>query len=330
MGGDKAPFEIVKGACLAASELGVLIDLVGRREVIEVCLEKLGGEGIRAEVGIIDAPDVVEMEDDPSTVTRRKKDASMNVALRLLSEGKGDAVVSAGSTGALLSGATLITKRVRGIRRAALAPVLPNGGKGTILIDCGANAECTPEYLMQFAYMGSFYSQKILGCEKPRVGLLNIGAEESKGTQLQLDTYKLLKDADSAGRLNFIGNVEAREALMGGVDVLVADGFSGNIALKSFEGAVSVLMGSIKGILKKKRNALAGMIVKKDFTRLKKSMDPKEVGGTALLGISKPVVKAHGNSDARAIKNAIRQAVTFTQADVISEIVANIEHMKLG
>lgn len=330
MGGDKAPLEIVKGAAQAAEEFDVSVTLVGRREVILDCLRQLGKTpgGL---LDIQDAREVVDMEDEASLATRQKRDASMTVALRLLAEGDGDAVVSAGSTGALLTGATLIVKRVRGIRRAALAPVMPNGGKGMVLVDCGANVECTPEYLLQFAYMGSFYSRHILGCESPKVALLNNGAEEIKGTPLQRDTYQLLKAASAAGRLNFVGNVEAREILGGGADVVVTDGFSGNILLKSYEGAVAMLLSHIKDILQKdKRSRLAAMLIKGDLTQLKKTMDPGETGGTALLGISKPVVKAHGNSDARAIRSAIRQAVMFAKAEVIPEIEANIEYMKIA
>ncbi|MCL2344135.1 MAG: phosphate acyltransferase PlsX [Firmicutes bacterium] len=330
MGGDKAPFEIVKGAVDAAEEFDISVILVGRREEILGSLSKLGkAEGGR--IALRDARDVVDMEDEAALATRQKKDSSMTVALKMLSAGEGDAVVSAGNTGALLTGATLIVKRVRGIRRAALAPVLPNSGKGMVLIDCGANAECTPEYLLQFAYMGSFYSKCILGCESPRVALLNNGVEEGKGTALQLETYALLKTAHSAGRLNFTGNVEAGRVLSGDVDVVVADGFSGNILLKSYEGATGMLLKFIKDILtKNKRNMLAAAVIKSDMMALRKDMDPNEIGGTALLGISKPVVKAHGSSDARAIRSAVRQAILFSKAGAIREIEANIEYMKIA
>ena len=209
MGGDNAPQAPVLGAIRAKRELGVDVTLVGRREDIE---KHLGGEkGIE----IVDAREVITMEDDPSTATRRKKDSSLAVALTMLKDGKGDAVVSAGSTGALLTGATLTVKRIRGIRRAALAPVIPNGGKGVMLIDCGANVECTSEYLLQFAFMGSFYSKHILGCANPRVGLLNNGTEETKGTELQKQAYTLLKRVSDEGRINFIGNIEGSAALSG-------------------------------------------------------------------------------------------------------------------
>lgn len=326
MGGDLAPDEIVKGAVHAQQELGAEIVLVGQRAAIETCLRNK-----QAKLEIIDASEVITMDDDPSTATRRKKDASMTVALNMLRDGKGDAVVSAGSTGALLTGATLIVKRIHGIRRAALAPVLPNGDAGVMLIDCGANADCTPEYLLQFAYMGKFYTHDLLGCDNPRIGLLNIGAEETKGTELQKQTYALLKEAHEAGRLNFVGNVEARDVFSGNVDVLVCDGFSGNVLLKCIEGTAMMLMKRLKGIFyKNTANKLAAAVLKKDVYALKSLFDPSEVGGTALLGISKPVIKAHGSSDARAIRSAVRQAITFIDSDVIGSIEKNVAYMRIS
>lgn len=330
MGGDNAPEEIVKGAVIAASEFGVQICLVGRREDVVRCLENEGISLPTDRIEIVHADEIITMEDDPSTATRRKKNSSMAVALKLLSQGAGDAVVSAGSTGALLTGATLTVKRIRGIRRAALAPVLPNGGNGVMLIDCGANVECTPEYLLQFAYMGSFYAKKIMGCENPRVALLNVGTEETKGTELQKHTYNLLKKAHEAGRINFVGNAEASDLFLGSIDVMVTDGFSGNILLKGTEGAVKFLLGKIVGILKGSRKAkVAALMIRGDLSDFKVAMDVSEVGGTALLGISKPVIKAHGSSDARAIRSAIKQAIRFIEAGMIREIEENIEFMKL-
>ena len=221
MSGDNAPAEIVAGAVRAHDELDVELVLVGRESEISSCLGQRSPE-----FEIVNAEEVITMEDDPSTATRRKKDASMTVALRMLSEGRGDAVISAGSTGALLTGATLITGRIRGIRRAALAPVLPAGEHGVMLIDCGANVECTPEYLLQFAFMGSFYAKKILGCEDPKVGLLNVGTEDTKGGELQHAAFALLKEASESGRLNFAGNIEGNDVFAGKVDVVVTDGFT--------------------------------------------------------------------------------------------------------
>lgn len=326
MGGDKAPEEIVKGAVMARRQLGVDVTLVGRREDVEACLKKEGCN----DIDVADAREVITMEDEPSTATRRKKDSSMAVALNLLRDGAGDAVVSAGSTGALLTGATLTVKRIRGIRRAALAPVLPAGEHGVMLIDCGANVECTAEYLLQFAFMGSFYARKLMGCEKPRVGLLNVGTEDTKGGQLQHQTFALLKKAHEEGRIQFIGNVEGTGVFSGDVEVVVSDGFTGNVLLKTTEGVIKYMMTQLKGVFYKNgRNKLAAAVLKKDLAAMKKSMDVNEVGGTALVGISKPVIKAHGSSNAASIFAAVRQAVAFVQSGLIEDITENIEYMKL-
>lgn len=327
MGGDNAPEAIVKGAVYARDRLGVEICLVGRTEDIERCLDGVDRSGI----SIVDAPEIITMEDDPSTAVRRKKNSSMAIALNLLKNGEGDAMVSAGSTGALLTGATLIVKRVHGVRRAAMAPVFPSRENGLMLIDCGANAECTPEYLLQFGYMGSFYAKRIMYIDNPRVGLLNIGVEETKGGELQHETYKLLRQAKEAGRINFVGNVEASTMLMGGVDVVVADGFSGNIALKTAEGVAKWLFTELKDVFKMStKNMLAAAVVKKDVKGLAKKIDPNEVGGTALLGISKPVIKAHGSSGDEAFFAAIRQAKSFAESGLINDIAENVEYMRIS
>ena len=326
MGGDNAPEAIVKGSVYARDRLGAEIVLVGRREEIERYI----GDN-RDGIEIVDARDVVTMEDDPSTATRRKKDSSMTVALNLLKNGGGDAMVSAGSTGALLTGATLIVKRIRGVRRAAMAPVLPSRENGLMLIDCGANAECTPEYLLQFAYMGSFYARRMMGLDDPRVGLLNIGVESTKGGQLQHDTYKLLTRVKEEGRLNFVGNVEASTMLLGGVDVVVTDGFSGNIALKTAEGVAKWLFTELKEVfMMSTKNKLAAAVIKKDVKGIAKRIDSNEVGGTAFLGISKPVIKAHGSSGDEAFFAAIRQAMAFAEAGIVEDIEKNIDYMKIS
>lgn len=326
MGGDNAPEAIVKGSVYARDRLGSELVLVGRQEEIE---KYLGDD--RHGIEIVDAREVISMEDDPSTATRRKKDSSMTVALSLLKNGGGDAMVSAGSTGALLTGATLIVKRVKGVRRAAMAPVLPSSENGIMLIDCGANAECTPEYLLQFAYMGSFYARRMMGLSDPRVGLLNIGVEPTKGGALQHESYKLLTKAKEDGRINFVGNVEASTMLLGGVDVVVTDGFSGNIALKTAEGVAKWLFGELKGVfMSSTKNKLAAAVVKKDVKGIAKRIDPNEVGGTAFLGISKPVIKAHGSSGDEAFFAAIRQAMAFAEADIVGDIEKNIDYMKIS
>ena len=324
MGGDNAPQEIIKGALRAKHELGIDLILVGQEEAIRACLP--AGE----DVEIVDAREIITMEDDPSTATRRKKDSSMAVALRLLKEGAGDAVVSAGSTGALLTGATLTVKRIHGIRRAALAPVLPAGEHGVMLIDCGANVECTAEYLLQFAFMGSFYAQKLMGVPEPRVGLLNVGTEDTKGGELQHQAFDLLQQAGRQKRIRFVGNIEGTDVFSGNVDVVVTDGFTGNVLLKSAEGIIKFMMHSLKDVFYKSTiNKLAAAVLKKDLAAMKKSMDVNEVGGTALVGISKPVVKAHGSSNEASFFAAIRQAKQFAESGIIDDIIANIDNMRL-
>ena len=251
MGGDNAPVEIVKGALQGQKRFGVDVILTGDTTAILKAVESCGLTTLPKGVEIAHADEVVEMCDDPATVFRRKKNTSMGLGLNMVKDGKGDAFISAGSTGALLTGATLIVKRVRGIRRAAMAPLIPTSTGKAVLIDCGANADCTAEYLVQFAYLGSFYARRVMGIEKPRVGLLNIGAEESKGTDLQRETLALLREAGEAGHLNFIGNIEAKEAIKGGCDVIVTDGFSGNVMLKTMEGVGSLAGTALKGIFKK-------------------------------------------------------------------------------
>ena len=330
MGGDNAPLEIVRGALDANRNHGVEIILVGRTAEVLKAVEACGQKSLPAGVEIKDAKEVVEIADDPAMAFKQKPDSSLTVGLNLLKDGAGDAFVSAGSTGALLSGATLVVKRIRGIRRAAMGPQIPTAGGRAVLCDCGANAECTPEYLLQFAYLGSYYAQRVMGIEKPRVGLLNIGAEEEKGDTLRHETYALLEEAGREGRLNFIGNIEANTALLGGADVIVADGYSGNILLKTVEGAAKLLLGEMKkAFLSSTKSKLGALLVKDSLGNVKKLLDPSEVGGTPFLGISKPVLKAHGSSDARAIRNAVFRAVEYAQSGIIADVEAHIDVMKV-
>ncbi|CDC68183.1 phosphate acyltransferase PlsX [Oscillibacter sp. CAG:155] len=330
MGGDNAPGAIVQGALEANRTHGLEILLVGRTEEVLRAVEACGEKSLPAGVEIKGATEVVEIADDPATAFKMKKDSSLTVGLNLLKEGAGDAFVSAGSTGALLAGATLVTKRIRGIRRAAMGPSIPVLGGQAILCDCGANAECTPEYLLQFAYLGSFYAQRVCGVERPRVGLLNIGAEAEKGDNLRHETYPLLQTAAEQGQLNFIGNVEANDVMLGKADVVVTDGFTGNILLKGLEGTAKFLLKELKGVfLASTRGKLAAGMVKGDLEQMKKLLDPSEVGGTPFLGISKPVIKAHGGSDARAITNAVLRAAEYAQSGFIDDIAANIDHMRV-
>ena len=328
MGGDNAPLEIVRGALDANRNHGII--LVGRTAEVLKAVEACGQKSLPAGVEIKDAKEVVEIADDPAMAFKQKPDSSLTVGLNLLKDGAGDAFVSAGSTGALLSGATLVVKRIRGIRRAAMGPQIPTAGGRAVLCDCGANAECTPEYLLQFAYLGSYYAQRVMGIEKPRVGLLNIGAEEEKGDTLRHETYALLKEAGEAGRIHFIGNVEANEAMMGTADVIVTDGFTGNVMLKTMEGVGKFLLKSLKEMfLSSTKTKLAAGLVKGDLGQMKKLLDPSEVGGTPFLGIQKPVIKAHGGSNARAIENAVLRAKEYAESGFIADIQANIEHMRV-
>ena len=330
MGGDNAPAAVVQGALDAHRLHGVDILLVGRAAEVLRVVEACGEKTLPAGVELRDASEVVEIADDPATAFKVKKDSSLTVGLNLLKAGEGDAFVSAGSTGALLSGATLLVKRIRGIRRAAMGPVIPTLGGRAVLCDCGANAECTPEYLLQFAYLGNYYAKRVLGVEKPRVALLNIGAEEEKGDTLRHEAYALLQAAAEAGRLHFTGNIEASDVMMGGADVVVADGFAGNVMLKSLEGTGKFLLKELKKMfLSSTRTKLAAAMVKGDMADMKKLLDPGEVGGTPFLGISKPVIKAHGSSDARAVCNAVLRAREYAESGFIADIEANIGVMKL-
>ena len=330
MGGDNAPLEIVKGALAGQKHWGVDIALTGDESAIRDALAQCGQGELPQGVEIVPTSQTVDMCDDPATVFRRKKDTSMGVGLTMLREGKGDALVSAGSTGALLTGATLIAKRIHGIRRAAMAPVIPTTTGRAVLIDCGANAECTPEYLVQFAYLGNFYAKHVLQLEQPRVALLNIGTEDSKGTDLQKNTLERLRQADAAGHMHFIGNIEAKEAIKGGCDVIVTDGFSGNILLKTMEGVGSFAGSALKGMFKKNLlTKLAALAVMPGLNEFKSKLDPNKVGGTAFIGISKPVIKAHGASNAEAIENAIGQAAQFASSGLIEAIEEHIEIIKI-
>lgn len=330
MGGDNAPLEIVRGALDANRNYGVEIILVGRTAEVLKAVEACGQKSLPAGVEIKDAKEVVEIADDPAMAFKQKPDSSLTVGLNLLKDGAGDAFVSAGSTGALLSGATLVVKRIRGIRRAAMGPQIPTAGGRAVLCDCGANAECTPEYLLQFAYLGSYYAQRVMGIEKPRVGLLNIGAEEEKGDTLRHETYALLKEAGEAGRIHFIGNVEANEAMMGTADVIVTDGFTGNVMLKTMEGVGKFLLKSLKEMfLSSTKTKLAAGLVKGDLAEVKKLLDPSEVGGTPFLGISRPVIKAHGSSDAKAICNAVLRAKEYAESGFIADVERDVALMKV-
>lgn len=329
MGGDLAPKAPVLGALQAQQKYGCDVVLVGQEDAIRAVLAQEGVTTLPQGVEIQNATEVVEICDNPSTAWRTKKDSSLTVGLKLLKSG-GDAFLSAGSTGAVLSAATLLIKRIPGIRRAAVAPAVPTGSGKAVLIDAGANADCTPEYMVQFAFMGSFYAKQILGVAAPRVGLLNIGAEPSKGSEQYKQVHQLLQEAGDQGRIHFIGNVEGNSAVKGAADVIVCDGFTGNIFLKTLEGTASFLMHELKDIFFTNLSTkLSALILKKHLAGMQKKVDPREIGGTALLGIQKPVIKAHGSSDAYAICSAVGQAIQFAQSSLVSDIEANIDSMTL-
>lgn len=322
-GGDNAPLEILKGCAQAHAEYGAELILTGDETIIaRVAKENdISLEGCE----IVHAPDVISMEDDPSDIRKSKSESSMAVGLKLLAQGRGDAFVSAGSTGALVVGATMFVKRIKGIKRAALAPVMPSNSGCYMLIDSGANVECRPEMLQQFGVMGSTYMNRVIGVKNPRVGLINVGMEDSKGGPLQHEAFALLKKSP----VNFIGNVEARDVPDNACDVAVCDGFTGNVVLKLTEGVSSVLMGNIKAIFKKNfMTKIAAMMLMGGIKELKKKMDYNEYGGAPLLGIAKPVFKAHGSSKATALKNAIRMSMDFAKNNVIGEIESRLEDIK--
>ncbi len=319
-GGDNAPLEIVKGASLASVEQQVEITLCGDKQIIEGIIKE-NALSFFGELVIVHTTDVISMHDEPTSILKAHSECSMALAFKELSEGRADAFVSAGSTGAVLVGATLIVKRIKGIKRPAIGTLIPSPDKPYLMLDMGANAECRPEMLCQFGVMASAYMEKAEGRENPTIALLNIGTEDTKGDTLRLESYKLLSEAP----INFVGNIESREMPKGVCDAVVTDGFTGNIALKLIEGTSITLFSLIKKVLYKSLpNKLAALVLKKDLYSLKSMMDSNEVGGAPILGVQKPVIKAHGSSNAKAIKNAINQARIFCEKEVIKAISENI------
>lgn len=314
-GGDNAPLEIIKGSALAEKEFGVQIVLCGNKEVIEKCINDNNIKFDNLE--IVHTDDVISMHDDPTSLLKAHKDSSMAVAFRELAEGRADAFVSAGSTGAVVVGGTFIVKRIKGVKRPALAAMLPSPDSHYMMMDIGANAECRPEMLLQFGVMASAYLERVEGIENPTVGLLNIGTEDTKGTELQKEAYVLLKNSE----LNFVGNVESRELPAGPCDAVITDGYTGNIALKLIEGTATTLFSMLKPVFTKNLlTKLSFLTLKSGLRGVKRKMNASEVGGAPLLGTKKPVFKAHGNSDAYAFKNAIGKAMLFAKNDVIGSI----------
>jgi len=323
MGGDNAPVSIVKGSIDAIKEYGVDILLVGNEEILQKEIDKYNFD--KSKIEILHASEVITNEEDPALGIRRKKDSTVVVGLNALKENKGDFFVSAGSTGALLAGGLFITKRIKGINRAALTTVYPTNNGVSLLVDAGANIDSKAEYLDQFALMGSIYIEEVLGVNNPKVGLANIGAEAEKGNELTKSAYKLLENND---HINFIGNVEGRDIPLGMADVIVADGFVGNIILKVTEGVAISLMGQIKdALMTNTKSKLGALLIKPSLKTLQGKLDYREYGGAPLLGTLQPIIKAHGSSDEFAIKNAIRQGITFTNKEVISIIEENLKQI---
>lgn len=330
MGGDNAPLAPVLGGILAVKEYGEEVILVGDENKIKEILKSHGAETLNG-LHIVHAKDVVDMHDDPATVLRQKPESSMAVALKLVKDGKADAIVSAGSTGALLSGATLFCKRIKGIRRGALAPVMPCANGQVMLVDAGANTECTAEYLLQFAFLGSMYSEKIRGVKNPRVGLVNNGTEDSKGDEMRKQTYALLKKAHDEGRINFIGNVEGSDVPAGKCDVAVCDGFAGNVMLKTIEGTAKFMALEIKKVFTKNMGTKLGyLLCKKGMDDFKELFNQDVIGGAPFLGIAHPVIKAHGSSNEIAFMNAVRQAIAYTKSGMIQLVTENAQYMTVS
>ncbi len=323
-GGDNAPLEVLKGCVSAVDGLGVDITVVGDQDKINACAKENNID--LSKISLRHADGVMEVCYEPNKILKEYSGTSMAVGLKMLADGEGDAFLSAGSTGALLVGATFIVKRIKGIKRAALATVIPTANSaGALLLDCGANADCRPEMLAQFGVMGSAYMRSFMDLKAPKVALANIGAEPSKGRELELESYKLLQSAP----IDFIGNIEGRDIPLGGADVVVADGFTGNLILKTIEGMGKFFGLGIKDIISGSLGTkLGALLLKQKIIDFKKKTDYSEHGGAPLLGTCAPVIKAHGSSDAKAFYNAIRQAKLCVENDLVGKITAGLEELK--
>ena len=316
MGGDNAPLAVLEGAAAAVKEYGVQLIGVGDEALVRKTAadNNISLDGIE----LVNCTEAIEMCDEPTAAIRGKKDSSMVVGLRMLAAGEGDAFVSAGSTGALLAGATLIVKRLRGVKRPAIGTVIPGAKQPYLLLDSGANVECRPEMLSAFATMGSVYMEKVMGRANPSVGLVNNGAEETKGTPAYVEAHRLLKYNKN---IRFAGNVEPKDVPQGNVDVVVCDGFTGNVILKLTEGVAKMLVGEIKNVfMADLKSKLAYLMVKGGMKDFKKKLDADEHGGALMMGVTKPVIKAHGSSNAKAFKNAVRQAKLCVESGAVESM----------
>lgn len=323
-GGDNSPDEVLKGAVLAVKELDIDVAITGDTEVLSARMDEL--KLSRDRIELVPAEGVIRVEDNPRSILKENSGTSMGVAFRYLADGNADAVISAGSTAAIVMGGTMIGKRIKGVKRTALVPLMPaKGGVRYCVLDGGANLECRPEMLQQFAIMGSLFMEKTMGIKNPRVGLLNIGTEDEKGRELEQETMKLLKNTPS---INFVGFVEGRDVPLGAVDVLVTDGFTGNVYLKACEGMGGLMKDGMKSIFFSSfKTKLGALLVKKQLKDFMKQMDYKTIGGSPLLGTAKPVFKAHGSSDAIAFLGAFRQAKLFVENNAIEEMAAAISQL---
>ena len=320
-GGDNCPLEVIKGCALAVEGLDIDIVLTGIESEIRKCAEENNISLNRME--IVHCDEVITMEDEPNSVLKSKKNSSMAVGIRLLNEGKGDAFISAGNSGALCVGATLGIKRIKGIKRPAFAPVIPTETGSAMLLDGGANVDCRPEMLYQFALMGSVYMERVMKVKNPRVGLGNVGVEDHKGTELYRETYKMLKDSS----LNFIGNVEGRDISKGVCDVVVCDGFTGNVIIKMYEGTGTLLLSEMKNAFYSGiQSKLGALLVKNALKRALGKYDVSQYGGAPVLGLKSLVVKMHGSAKAKEVKRAIEQCVQFYQEDIAAKISSYLEN----
>lgn len=321
MGGDYAPEQTVKGAVEAVNSSDeIRVILVGKQDMIAKELEKY--EYAKEDIEVVHASEIIDMGDVPTVAIKDKKDSSLVVAMRLVREGKADALVSAGSTGAVLVGGQLVVGRLKGIKRPPLAPFIPTTKGFSLLIDCGANVDARPEHLVQFAQMGSIYYENVMGKKNPTVALLNIGTEEEKGNQLVKDTKPLMKECKN---INYIGSVEARELVSGAADVIVCEAFVGNVVLKFFEGLALTLFGSLKeGLMSSTRTKFGALLVKPALKGLKNQFDTSSQGGAPLLGLKGLVVKAHGNSSSKEIEIALKQCISFKKQKINEKIKESI------
>ena len=332
MGGDNAPDANIKGAINAINQIKAELVLIGKEEIIREKVKIFYGktlEEISPRLKVKNATETIEMEDKPTDSIKHKKDSSMVVGFRMLKEGEGDVFISAGNSGALLAGATLLVGRIKGIDRPALAGILPSYKSRLVLIDSGANTNCRPINLLQFAQMSSIYIRNTFGVESPRIGLLNIGTEETKGNELTRESYNLLKEKSQELNINFIGNVEGRDAFSGEVDAIVTDGFTGNVFLKAVEGLGKFVKRTLKESLTENIFAkIAALPALPAMNKFAKTMDYKSYGGALFLGVKKPVVKAHGSSDEKLFEFTIKQAEKFVENKTVENLISEFEKLK--